>query len=254
MNCLAQARVVYRAIEPCVGRIEFVLRVGSVGDKSLVTLPAVASRWRNERACQGRVNVGGTFSASLTEAWCELEESLMAGKTEELARAVTWCEDEQEVGRSEIREAAATTAITVRHNFESAHRLPQLGGKCQNLHGHSWWVEATVAGEAGTDGIVVEFHDLKSYLREWIDGNLDHGAMLGRDDELVSALKAADSKVFVFGESDPSFGLNWPTVENTAELLARVTAGYIRSRGWPGVRVSRVVVRETHVNAAEVSR
>ncbi|TDD07748.1 6-carboxytetrahydropterin synthase [Nonomuraea deserti] len=178
----------------------------------------------------------------------------MDGRTDKLARGATWCEEEQEIGRSEIQQAAATTAITVRHNFESAHRLPQLGGKCQNLHGHSWWVEATVAGETGTDGIVVEFHDLKSYLREWIDGNLDHGAMLGREDELVSALKAAGCKVFVFGDSDPSVGLEYPTVENVAELLIRVTAGYIRSRRWPGVRVSRVVVRETHVNAAEVTR
>ncbi|WP_234313618.1 6-carboxytetrahydropterin synthase [Streptomyces sp. NBRC 109706] len=194
----------------------------------------------------------GSFAASLTAAYCVLEESLMAGKTGELAGDATRREEE-EAGRGEERQPAATTAITVRHNFESAHRLPQLGGKCQNLHGHSWWVEATVAGEAGADGIVVEFHDLKSYLREWIDRNLDHGALLGSEDELVLALKAVDSKVFVFGEADPSAGLSWPTVENVAQLLTRVTAGYIRSRGLRGVRVSRVVVRETHVNAAEVS-
>ena len=160
-----------------------------------------------------------------------------------------------EVGRGEFEQAVqCTTAVTVRHNFETAHRLPRLGGKCQNLHGHSWWMEATVTGEVEPGGILVEFHDLKSYLREWIDGNLDHGAMLGRDDELVGALKAAGCKVFVFGDSKLSRGLQWPTVENVAELLARVTAECLRSRGWPGVRVSRIVVRETHVNAAEVSR
>jgi 6-pyruvoyltetrahydropterin/6-carboxytetrahydropterin synthase len=115
-------------------------------------------------------------------------------------------------------------------------------------------VEVTVSGTASTNGIVVEFHDLKRRLREWIDGHLDHGAMLGRADELVPALKAVDSKVFVFGESEPSFGLDWPTVENVAELLARVTAGFIQSGGWPDVRVSRVAVHETHVNTAEVSR
>ena len=147
----------------------------------------------------------------------------------------------------------SSAAITVRHNFETAHRLPHIGGKCQNLHGHSWWVEVTVSGDAGPDGIVVEFHALKTYLREWIDGHLDHGAMLGRADELVTALEKADSKVFVFGEAQPSSGLDWPTVENVAELLARVTAECIRAQGWPGVHVSRVVVRETHVNAAEVS-
>jgi 6-pyruvoyltetrahydropterin/6-carboxytetrahydropterin synthase len=150
--------------------------------------------------------------------------------------------------------APGRTAVTIRHNFETAHRLPHLGGKCQSLHGHSWWVAVTVTGEAGADGIVVEFGDLKRRLREWIDGYLDHGAMLGRDDELVSALKAVESKVFVFGASEVSFGLDWPTVENVAELLARVAAECIRAGGWGDVRVSRVTVRETHVNAAEVSR
>jgi 6-pyruvoyltetrahydropterin/6-carboxytetrahydropterin synthase len=147
-----------------------------------------------------------------------------------------------------------TTSVTIRHNFETAHRLPHIGGKCQNLHGHSWWVDVTVSGDASPRGIVVEFGDLKKHLRQWIDGHLDHGAMLGRDDELVAALKAAESKVFVFGVSEPSFGLDWPTVENVAELLARVADEGLRAGGWPGVRVSRVTVRETHVNAAEVSR
>jgi 6-pyruvoyltetrahydropterin/6-carboxytetrahydropterin synthase len=160
--------------------------------------------------------------------------------------AIRWAEVEQS--------AATSTSITVRHNFETAHRLPHIGGKCRSLHGHSWWAEVTVSGETSTDGIVVEFGDFKSRLRKWIDGQLDHGAMLGREDELVSALKAVDSKVFVFGVSEPSFGLDWPTVENVAELLARVTAGCIRSGGWTGIRVSRVTVRETHVNTAEVSR
>jgi len=163
--------------------------------------------------------------------------------------------DDVAIGRDQPSHAPkSATAITVRHNFETAHRLPQLGGKCQNLHGHSWWVEATVVGGADPGGIVVEFHDLKSYLREWIDAHLDHGAMLGRADALVPALQDAGSKVFVFGDSEPSPGLDWPTVENVAELLARVTTECIRAKGWPGVRVSRVVVRETHVNAAEVAR
>jgi 6-pyruvoyltetrahydropterin/6-carboxytetrahydropterin synthase len=150
--------------------------------------------------------------------------------------------------------AVANTSVTIRHNFETAHRLPHIGGKCQNLHGHSWWADVTVSGEAGVNGIVVEFGDLKRHLRQWIDLHLDHGAMLGRDDELVPALKGAGSKVFVFGEAEPSFGLDWPTVENVAELLVRVAAECVRAGGWPGARVSRVTVRETHVNAAEVTR
>ncbi|MFF7788106.1 6-carboxytetrahydropterin synthase [Streptomyces sp. NPDC007991] len=144
--------------------------------------------------------------------------------------------------------------VKVRHNFESAHRLPQLGGKCTNLHGHSWWAEITVVGRLDDRGVVVDFGVLKKSLREWIDTHLDHGAMLGAADPLVPALIADGTKLFLFGSSEPSKGLEWPTVENVAELLARVTADRIAEAGWTDVSVSRVQVTETHVNAAEVVR
>ncbi|RCV51920.1 6-pyruvoyl trahydropterin synthase family protein [Marinitenerispora sediminis] len=144
--------------------------------------------------------------------------------------------------------------VTVRHNFETAHRLPHLGGKCRNLHGHSWWVEVTVAGDLDERGIVVDFGSLKKRLRDWIDTHLDHGAMLGDADPLVPALLADGSKLFQFGVSEPSKGLDWPTVENVADLVARVAANEIEAAGWTGVTVSAVRVSETHVNAAEVLR
>lgn len=129
--------------------------------------------------------------------------------------------------------------VTVRHNFETAHRLPFLGGKCTSLHGHSWWAEVTVGGDVDDDGILVDFAALKRGLREWIDTYLDHGAMLGASDPLVGALEAAGSKTFVFGwpgavdwtGGDPWDGraLAWPTVENVAELLRRVTSTLLRA-------------------------
>lgn len=94
--------------------------------------------------------------------------------------------------------------VKVRHNFESAHRLPQLGGKCTNLHGHSWWAEVTVAGKLDARGIVVDFGVLKKSLRDWIDTHLDHGTMLGEADPLVPALIADGTKLFRFGSSEPS--------------------------------------------------
>jgi 6-pyruvoyltetrahydropterin/6-carboxytetrahydropterin synthase len=147
----------------------------------------------------------------------------------------------------------ASTSVKIRHNFETAHRLPQIGGKCHNLHGHSWWIEITVVGNADVDGVVLEFGAFKAKIREWIDLHLDHGAMLGSQDELAAALAAVSSKVFLFGVDEPSLGLAWPTVENVAALLWRVTEQCIRSEGWAGVSVTRVRVDETHVNAAEVS-
>jgi 6-pyruvoyltetrahydropterin/6-carboxytetrahydropterin synthase len=155
-----------------------------------------------------------------------------------------------------------TASITVKHNAEAAHRLPFLGGKCQNLHGHSWWFDITVTGEADDNGVLIEFATLKRALRGWIDDHLDHGTMLGAADPLVTPLVDQGCKVHVF-DPDSTSGLHaagghgralrWPTVENVAELLRRVTL-----RELVGVvgatRVDRyqveVRVTETAVNAA----
>lgn len=137
--------------------------------------------------------------------------------------------------------------VSVRHNFETAHRLPHLSGKCENLHGHSWWVEVTVeAPDVDERGAVVEFGAFKAALRAWIDRELDHGAMLHHADPLVEVLAEHGCKVH--RTADP------PTVENTARLLAGV-AGVLLTHieRAPGARVVHVKVCETHVNAAEWS-
>ncbi len=153
--------------------------------------------------------------------------------------------------------AAARHSVSVRHNFETAHRLPHLAGKCVNLHGHSWWMEATVAAPRLHRGTVVEFGAFKGQVRSWIDTHLDHGAMLGADDPLAEVLTAHRSKVFRFGASDPApaerfaEGLAHPTVEAVAELLARVIDQALRAlSGAAGAFVREVVVSETHVNTA----
>ncbi|MBC9731151.1 6-carboxytetrahydropterin synthase [Streptomyces sp. TRM68367] len=135
-------------------------------------------------------------------------------------------------------------AVTVRHNFETAHRLPHLPGKCVSLHGHSWWTEVTVeAADLDPSGLVVEFGPFKRELRGWIDANLDHGVMLCPDDPLVPVLRANACKVY---EVD-----GCPTVENVAALIAATAAEALdRLVRAPGAYVSRVHVQETHVNAA----
>lgn len=142
-----------------------------------------------------------------------------------------------------------STSVTVRHNFETGHRLPNLGGKCTNLHGHSWWAEVTIAAP-GIGDVVVEYGVLKKALRGWIDTHLDHGLMLGGDDPLAAILPDF-GKVYVFGSTPESDGLAWPTVENVAYLIAeassRLLTGIDRE---PGTHVASVTVHETHVNAA----
>lgn len=123
--------------------------------------------------------------------------------------------------------------LAVEHNFETAHRLPFLGGKCENLHGHSWKVkihlQAKLDGGMDENGISVEYGSVKKVIRQWIDMYLDHGTMLGWTDMLVeSDAYLMMGKVFIFGAKPEDYELcniegyahrPWPTVEAVAEML-----------------------------------
>jgi 6-pyruvoyltetrahydropterin/6-carboxytetrahydropterin synthase len=143
--------------------------------------------------------------------------------------------------------------ITVRHNFETAHRLPFLGGKCENLHGHSWWVEFKWAFDLNDEGISsrrsfpVDYGALKKDVRSWIDEHLDHGTMLGVNDPLVQEGHIdLLGKVFYFGtETSDGWGFPdkpWPTVEAVAELLSFVAPH--------SQHLVEVEVQETYTNKA----
>lgn len=132
--------------------------------------------------------------------------------------------------------------VTVKHNFETAHRLPFLAGKCENIHGHSWWVEWEFDNEMDDNGLTLEYGALKRALRSWVDEHLDHGTMLGAKDKLLEAFRKDGSKVYIFGEDYTEFP--WPTVEAVSSLLASVAIDLI------GVEPISVKVQETHVNAA----
>ena len=64
--------------------------------------------------------------------------------------------------------------LTVRDHFDAAHTLRGYDGECSRLHGHTWDVEVTVAGEdLDNVGIVYDFKRLKAELRTVLD-DYDH--------------------------------------------------------------------------------
>jgi 6-pyruvoyltetrahydropterin/6-carboxytetrahydropterin synthase len=64
--------------------------------------------------------------------------------------------------------------IKVRSRFSSAHNLRGYKGKCEELHGHNWHVEAVVrAGDLDDTGMVMDFKELKKLLNETV-AELDH--------------------------------------------------------------------------------
>ena len=63
--------------------------------------------------------------------------------------------------------------------FEASHVLPQQGGKCARLHGHSWVLQVEVQGDrlaaAGARaGMVLDYGDISAIVKPLIDGYLDH--------------------------------------------------------------------------------
>jgi 6-pyruvoyltetrahydropterin/6-carboxytetrahydropterin synthase len=59
-------------------------------------------------------------------------------------------------------------------HFDAAHMLRDYDGPCARMHGHSFRVEAALAGsQLGPSHLLVDFHDLKRLLEEIIEP-LDH--------------------------------------------------------------------------------
>jgi len=64
--------------------------------------------------------------------------------------------------------------LMVESKFAAAHQLRGYQGKCEKLHGHNWRVTVAVTAERlDEQGLAIDFHDMKKYLREVLD-QLEH--------------------------------------------------------------------------------
>lgn len=109
-------------------------------------------------------------------------------------------------------------------SFGGAHNLRNYNGKCENLHGHNWKVEAYLKGDSLDEtGMLVDFSVLKKRLKEILD-TLDHKYL---NDEVVF------------------FRSNNPTSENIAKYI------FTEMKETFGSLTDRVVVWETDIQAAE---
>ena len=64
--------------------------------------------------------------------------------------------------------------VTIRKSFSAAHLLKEIGGKCEELHGHNFIVEVSVSAETLTaEGLLIDFRVVKRWTDEALD-ELDH--------------------------------------------------------------------------------
>ena len=110
-----------------------------------------------------------------------------------------------------------TYKVTTSIDFCYGHRLLNYEGECRHLHGHNGRVEVdVVSDEPDYRGMVVDFSDIKSIVKTWIDDNLDHRMILHRDDPLVDVLVELGEAHYVIDTN--------PTAENIAAHIHDMTS------------------------------
>jgi 6-pyruvoyl tetrahydropterin synthase/QueD family protein len=103
--------------------------------------------------------------------------------------------------------------LTKEFSFEAAHRLPLLPPehKCHRLHGHSFRIEITVAGEVDERlGWLVDFGDIGAVVGPLLRNELDHRTLND-----VPGLENATSEVLC--------GWLWRRLAPLLEGLAAIT-------------------------------
>ena len=112
--------------------------------------------------------------------------------------------------------------ISASAHFDAAHRLRDYEGKCARMHGHSFRVEAALAGsDLGAAQLLVDFNDLRRLLRETIEP-FDHCCL----------------------NDLPPFTEISPTSENLARVIFHSLQQRVRGLA-PGVRLAWVGVSES---------
>jgi 6-pyruvoyltetrahydropterin/6-carboxytetrahydropterin synthase len=117
--------------------------------------------------------------------------------------------------------------VTQEIEFCYGHRLLNYDGKCRYLHGHNGRAVIVLEGtELDTRGMLVDFSEIKSSLRGWIDEKLDHRMILCESDPAIPLLRELNEPTFVIPHN--------PTAENIAKLIY----DFARLREFPVVEVS----------------
>lgn len=138
-----------------------------------------------------------------------------------------------------------TIHVTKRFAFEMSHALPAHEGLCKNIHGHSYKLHVTVSGkpqrdpQSPADGMVMDFSQLKTIVREHILDVYDHTLVLGEQDKTRFQNIAESTRVLYVPFS--------PTCEMLLIHFCNIIAHHL-----PGqVKLCNVKLEETETSCAE---
>ena len=120
--------------------------------------------------------------------------------------------------------------IAKEFRWEMGHRLKFHKGKCKNLHGHSYKMTVELEGELNSEGMVLDYYDLKAIVKPIIE-ELDHAFMVNKaDTDLLNILKQMESRLVLVD------------FESTSENICLYLLDKLKNSGLPS-NVSKVRVR-----------
>ncbi len=84
--------------------------------------------------------------------------------------------------------------------FDAAHNLINYHGKCERLHGHTYKLRVIVEGTPDSEGMIIDFIELKALVKERILSRLDHSYI----NEIISQPSAENIALWIWDELEES--------------------------------------------------
>lgn len=84
-------------------------------------------------------------------------------------------------------------------SFDAAHYVPCYHGKCENLHGHTYKLVVKVDGKCDSEGMVIDFAELKKIVKDNVVDKFDHHCL----NDIISVPTAENISVYVWQKLQP---------------------------------------------------
>lgn len=78
--------------------------------------------------------------------------------------------------------------------FDAAHNLESYKGKCEKLHGHTYRLVVVVEGVPDSEGMIIDFVELKDIVKEEVINVLDHSYL----NEIINQPTAENIAIWVW--------------------------------------------------------
>ena len=80
--------------------------------------------------------------------------------------------------------------------FDAAHNLVHYHGKCERLHGHTYRLQVVLEGWPDSEGMIMDFIELKEIVKEHVLSRLDHAYL----NDIIPQPSAENIALWVWNE------------------------------------------------------